>query len=125
MAHRRVRILAGRASAPPNELRAVFDAIHAKHDVPQQFSLGVETAARESAGAPALPATDSTDLAFFTIDPVGSTDRDGAWYRVRHAIADVPAFVPPGGLVDGEARRRPDHLLSRPAYAAALHRDQR
>ena len=128
MAHRRVRILAGRGSAPPNELRAVFDAIHAKHDVPQQFSLDVETAARESAGAPALPATDSTDLAFFTIDPVGSTDldqamhlqRDGAGYRVRYAIADVPAFVPPGGLVDGEARRRGQTIYA-PDRRTPLH----
>ena len=43
MAHRRVRILAAPGSAPPNELRAVFDAIHAKYAVPQQFSADVDT----------------------------------------------------------------------------------
>ena len=31
--------------------------------------------------------------------------RDGG-YRVRYAIADVAAFVPPGGAVDAEAHAR-------------------
>ena len=128
MAHRRVRILAAPDAAPHDALRRVFDAIHARHDVPQQFSPDVEAAARASADAPALPATDSTDLAFFTIDPVGSTDldqamhlqRDGAGYRVRYAIADVPAFVPPGGLVDAQARRRGQTIYA-PDRRTPLH----
>lgn len=60
------------------------------------------------------PTTDLTDLGFITIDPPGSTDldqavhleRDGSGYRVWYAIADVPAFVTPGGAIDREARRR-------------------
>ena len=43
-------------------------------------------------------------MPFLTIDPPGSMDldqavhldRDGDGYRVRYAIADVPAFVGPG-----------------------------
>lgn len=128
MAHRRVRILAAPGSAPPNELRAVFDAIHAKYAVPQQFSADVEAEARASATSPMLPTADYTDLAFFTIDPVGSTDldqamhlqRDGAGHRVRYAIADVPAFVPSGGLVDAEARRRGQTIYA-PDRRTPLH----
>ncbi len=53
-----------------------------------------------------------------TIDPEGSTDLDqavhiarsdggnGSGFVVSYAIADVPLFVPPGGAVDAEARRR-------------------
>ncbi|TXQ90172.1 RNB domain-containing ribonuclease, partial [Escherichia coli] len=33
-------------------------------------------------------------------------ERDGDGYTVRYAIADVPAFVEPGGAIDAEARRR-------------------
>ena len=47
-------------------------------------------------------------------------------YRVRYAIADVPAFVRPGGAVDEEARRaRPDRLLPRHPHPAAPDRAER
>lgn len=57
---------------------------------------------------------DRTDVPFVTLDPAGSTDLDqamflqatGSGYRVRYAIADVPAFVAPGGPLDQETRRR-------------------
>ncbi|MHA7275084.1 RNB domain-containing ribonuclease [Arthrobacter sp. HLT1-21] len=60
------------------------------------------------------PATDLSELGFITIDPPGSTDldqavhleRNGSGYRIWYAIADVPAFVTPGGAIDREARRR-------------------
>ena len=60
------------------------------------------------------PERDETAVPFITIDPPGSMDldqamhieRDGEGYRVRYAIADVPAFVRAGGAVDVEARRR-------------------
>ena len=128
MAHRRVRILPAPDRAPHDELRDVFDAIHAKYRVPQQFPEDVEAAARASAVAPDRPTVDSTDIDFFTIDPVGSTDldqamhlqRDGDGYRVRYAIADVPAFVPPGGPVDGEARRRGQTIYA-PDRRTPLH----
>lgn len=61
-----------------------------------------------------LPEPDSTEIPFITIDPAGATDldqalhlaRDGAGYTVWYAIADVPAFVEPGGAIDTEARKR-------------------
>jgi exoribonuclease R len=61
-----------------------------------------------------MPDAQLLDLPFLTIDPAGAKDLDqamhleraGHGYRVRYAIADVPAFVAPGGAVDDEARRR-------------------
>ena len=55
------------------------------------------------------------------MDPPGSTDldqafaieRDGGGWRVFYAIADVPAFVPPGGAIDAEA-----HVRGQTIYAA-------
>jgi exoribonuclease R len=69
----------------------------------------------EAARPPRLPSYDATDIPFFTIDPPTSTDLDQAMhlarrekggYRVRYAIADVAAFVAPGGVLDAEAHRR-------------------
>lgn len=60
------------------------------------------------------PRADRTDLPLVTIDPPGATDLDqavhvarrGAGWRVHYAIADVAAFVAPGGPLDAEAHRR-------------------
>jgi VacB/RNase II family 3'-5' exoribonuclease len=57
---------------------------------------------------------DATDLPFVTIDPPGAKDLDqamliertAAGFRVHYAIADLAAFVSPGGPLDREARRR-------------------
>ncbi|MFI5612318.1 RNB domain-containing ribonuclease [Amycolatopsis sp. NPDC051903] len=57
---------------------------------------------------------DATALPFVTIDPPGAKDLDQAMvvertargFRVHYAIADLGAFVPPGGALDHEARRR-------------------
>ena len=85
-------------------------------------SVGRSTCWKANCGAPG-PAgwsqtncskRDETAVPFITIDPPTSKDldqamaidRDGAGYRVRYAIADVPAFVRAGGAVDAEARRR-------------------
>jgi len=54
------------------------------------------------------------DTPFVTIDPPGSRDLDqalhierrGDGHRVRYAIADVAAFVAPGGAIDREAHAR-------------------
>ena len=84
-------------------------------NVPTVFSDDVLAEARAAARAAVtaqLP--DMTDVPLFTIDPSGSMDldqamhleRDGSGYRVRYAIADVPAFVRPGGAIDQEAHRR-------------------
>ena len=66
------------------------------------------------ARAPRMPDLDRTDLALFTLDPVGSRDLDQAvalerrpaGYRVHYAIADVAAFVTAASALDAEAHRR-------------------
>jgi exoribonuclease R len=95
-------------------LAARFDAIRAELKVPEAFAPEVEAEAKLAADAPELPQRDETALPFLTIDPPGSMDLDqalhieraGDGYRVRYAIADVPAFVRAGGAVDAETRRR-------------------
>ena len=70
--------------------------------------------AEAAARAPKMPDLDRTDLPLFTLDPEGSRDLDQAvaierrpaGYRVHYAIADVAAFVTPGGALDAEAHRR-------------------
>ncbi|MDQ2755062.1 MAG: RNB domain-containing ribonuclease, partial [Actinomycetota bacterium] len=72
-----------------------------------------------------------THVPFCTIDPLGSMDldqalhieRSGDGYRVRYAIADVPAFVVPGGAVDAEARSRAVTVYA-PDQRAPLHPPQ-
>lgn len=58
---------------------------------------------------------DATAIPLVTIDPPGAKDldqavcverRQGGGFRVHYAIADVGAFVLPGGAVDAEARSR-------------------
>lgn len=83
-----------------------------------EFPAEVEAEAAAAARAPRLPDLDKTDLPFVTIDPPGAMDldqamhleRDGDGYVVHYAIADVGAFVTPGGAVDAEARRRGESM---------------
>ncbi|MDT0215422.1 RNB domain-containing ribonuclease [Rothia sp. ARF10] len=96
-------------------LLARFAAIRAELGLDEEFPPEVTAEAERAAVQPVdLPERDETAVPFFTIDPASSMDldqamhleRDGDGYRVRYAIADVPAFVTPGGAVDTEARRR-------------------
>ncbi|WP_042369560.1 RNB domain-containing ribonuclease [Streptacidiphilus neutrinimicus] len=75
---------------------------------------------------------DATDLPLFTIDPPDSRDLDqamhlerlpGGGYRVHYAIADVAAWVRPGGAIDAEARRRVETLYF-PDIRVPLHPQQ-
>lgn len=83
-------------------------------DLPRAFPPEVQAEAEAIAAIAPLPELDRTDVEFVTIDPLGATDldqalflaREGDGYRVLYAIADVPAFVEPGGAIDAEARRR-------------------
>ena len=128
MAQRRVRLQQARDHVRADGLARVFDAIRAELDVPQTFPEQVLAAADEAAAHPDLPHADRTDVPFCTIDPAGSTDldqamhlqRDGSGYRLRYAIADLPAFVTPGGPVDAEARRRGQTLYA-PDARTPLH----
>jgi len=128
MVHGRVRLTGHDDSAPSGPLDEAFAVIREEAGVPGEFPPDVLAAAAASAREPALPAHDLTDLPFFTIDPAGATDldqamhleADGDGFRVRYAIADVPAFVPPAGPVDAEARRRGQTIYS-PDRRTPLH----
>ena len=101
-----------------DSLRRRFAAIRVELEVPGEFPGEVLADAAEAAGRADLPQRDETAVPFLTIDPPGSMDLDqamhiesvdtahGAGFRVRYAIADVPAFVKPNGPMDREARRR-------------------
>jgi exoribonuclease R len=94
--------------------------------LPAEFPPGV--LAEAEAVTPDLSAPDRTDVPFLTIDPPGSTDLDQAMalsrtdagYQVLYAIADVAAFVRPGGAVDAEAHRRGETLYA-PDGRTPLH----
>ena len=65
-------------------------------------------------GAARSARLDARDLDLVTVDPPGTRDLDqafhaertGTGYRVHYAIADVAAFVAPGGALDREAFAR-------------------
>jgi exoribonuclease R len=101
----------GAAEAP---LRAALRELRTTLDVPDGFPAAVLAEAEAAAKAPRLPEEDATDIPFFTVDPPTSVDLDQAMhlarraggFRVHYAIADVAAFVTPGGVLDSEAHRR-------------------
>jgi exoribonuclease R len=101
-------------------LSAVFAQVRAELEVREEFPQPVLAEALAAVASPVLPERDETALELVTIDPPGSMDLDqalhitratdadgpGAAYRLRYAIADVPAYVAPGGAVDAEVRLR-------------------
>lgn len=111
MPRRHIRV----TGAPEAPLRAALTALRTELGVPDGFPPAVLAEADRAAKAPLLPTTDATDIPFLTIDPPASTDLDqalhlsrrpGGGFRVRYAIADVAAFVVPGGVLDAETHRR-------------------
>lgn len=117
----RSRLVPSRAH---DELVESLRRLRDKLDLPPAFPEEVEAEAqRVVASVPMGPGSklaDLRDLDFLTIDPAGSTDLDQALHIERtpagavlhYAIADVPAFVRPGGAVDDEARRRGQTLYA-------------
>ncbi|WNI27048.1 RNB domain-containing ribonuclease [Streptomyces sp. ITFR-16] len=104
--------MTGAADTP---LRAALRALRTELGLPDGFPPEVLAEAADAARNPELSGhEDATDLPFLTIDPPTSTDLDQAMhlerrphgYRVHYAIADVAAFVRPGGALDTEAHRR-------------------
>ena len=104
---------------PPGTPEADFRAIAWRHRLPREFSK--EAIAEASAPADSLdPAEiarrrDLRGLPFVTLDPATARDHDDAvcvealehgGFRLWVAIADVAHFVPEGGALDVEARRR-------------------
>lgn len=101
-------------AAAQAEVHEALARLRAELDVPAEFPADVLAGADAAVAEPRLPEFDRTDLAFATIDPIGSRDLDQAFhleragdgYIVRYAIADVAAFVRPGGAIDAEAHVR-------------------
>jgi ribonuclease R len=112
---RGARLEIERSLGRPDVARDVVEALLYERGHHRRFPRAVEDLARESARAPDnQPRRDLTDLATFTIDPPTAKDYDdalsveraGDGVRLRVHIADVAAYVPPGGAVDEEAARR-------------------
>ncbi len=107
-----------RVTLPPAvvaEVAPTWQELRDELGLHDQFSPEVVAEAAEAARSPRMPDLDRTGLELFTVDPEGSRDLDqalgierrpGGGYRVHYAIADVAAFVGPGGAVDAEAHRR-------------------
>lgn len=132
---RRARTTVPRLSLPDphDELVARLRAIRDELELPESFPAEVEAEARAAVAAPLE--LDLTGIPFITIDPPTSTDLDqalhleraGDGYLVRYAIADVAAFVEPGGAIDVEARERGQTLYAPdgriPLHPTALSED--
>src|SRR3954463_10423815 len=105
-----------------------FSALRKQLEVPGDFASDALADAAQGIQGLQLPAADATDIAFVTIDPKGSKDLDqaihiaraGDGYLVSYAIADVAAFVPPGGALDAETHRRGETLYF-PDLRVPLH----
>jgi exoribonuclease R len=118
MPRRVVRVAQNIEGADDAMLRAGRDGIRDELGVTIEFPAQVLEEAERAASAPTLPDLDRTDIPFVTIDPPTARDLDqalhierrGTGYRVHYAIADVAAFVAPGGAVDEEAHRRGETL---------------
>lgn len=103
-----------RLTVPSAELVQAFAAVRAELELPAEFPPDALAEAERAAREPSTPDRDLRSVPFVTLDPPGARDLDQAMhieraaggYRVRYAIADVPAFVPAGGAVDREARAR-------------------
>jgi VacB/RNase II family 3'-5' exoribonuclease len=99
-----------------------FARIRSEFDIPVAFPAPVDAEAAAvvkrgpvvPSGAARVERVDARDVPFVTIDPPGSLDLDQAFhaerrangFRVHYAIADVAAFVAPGGALDRESFAR-------------------
>ncbi|MGP3957718.1 RNB domain-containing ribonuclease [Nonomuraea sp. 3N208] len=112
----------------PVKLEDGFERISRELALPGDFPRAVLDEAEWVAEVPRPTGKDLTDVPFVTIDPPGSMDLDQAvhlerlrtGYRVWYAIADVGAFVQPGGIIDAEARSRGETVYL-PAGKVPLH----
>lgn len=124
MPRRRLRVRTARIASELADLRT-------RMQIRTEWPEAVLAAADQAVRAPGRPAYDATALPLFTIDPAESLDLDqamhlerrGHGYRVHYAIADVGAFVTPGGPVDTEARQRVETLYF-PDRRVPLHPPQ-
>lgn len=102
--------------ADGGRLRAGFAALCTDLGLPDSFPR--EVLAEAERATPRVTGPDETGIPLLTIDPAGSMDLDQAMYlerrdggyRVNYAIADVGAWVAPGGAVDAETMKRVETL---------------
>ena len=118
-----------------NALQRALRDVREELELPKEFSDEALAEAERLRATPPVPDNDLTEIPFVTIDPEGSTDLDQALhferhsdgFIVRYAIADVPAFVEPGGALDSEARERGQTLYAAdgriPLHPAAMSED--
>jgi exoribonuclease R len=119
------------------DLSAGIDAIRAEFDIPESHSAdALAEAERSVERGPVLPPdassdwVDATDIEFVAVDPAGARDLDQAFsaerhgdgYRIHYAIADVAAFVAPGGSIEADSLERGVTLYA-PDGRASLHPD--
>lgn len=117
-----------RQSAAQQSLAQALDALSAEFKLPDGFDPQVMTEVDKVIAGHQLPTPDLTALPFITIDPPASQDldqamfleREGCGYVVHYAIADVPSFVPAGGPLDTETRRRGQTIYT-PGNRIPLH----
>ncbi len=88
--------------------------IRKQYRLPDGFPAAVEAEAASAASRSLTGYSDRTALPFMTLDPASATDLDqafaiqasGADSLLHYAIADIGAFVAPGGAIDQEAWAR-------------------
>ncbi|MEV4637416.1 RNB domain-containing ribonuclease [Actinoplanes sp. NPDC049548] len=90
--------------------RIDFSVLRKELELPDAYPAEALAEAEQAVAKP-LPSTDRTDIPFVTVDPATSRDldqamhlssRNGGGFRVRYAIADVAAYVRPGGPLEAE-----------------------
>lgn len=102
------------------QLEAALAALPAALGIDPAYPAAAVAEAERAVADVELPDDDATDLDLVTIDPPGSLDldqalaidRDGGGWIVHYAIADVAAFIAPGGELDAETRRRGQTLYA-------------
>lgn len=112
-------VVAVSAAAPQTSgIGLDFSAVRSEMGLPVEFPAAVLSEVEQTVAQPVLDTSrvDATDLPMVTVDPAGAKDLDqavllrrraaGRGYRIHYAIADVAAFVRPGGALDLDVRRR-------------------
>lgn len=137
MPSRHVRLVPAPAPAAADVVLEALARLRREMEVPDDFPPEVVAEAEEAARRAADGRTtaggpqdrvDLRDLPFVTVDPPGSMDLDqalflertGDGYVVHYAIADVGAFVVPGGALDAEVHERGSTLYA-PDGRTPLH----
>lgn len=103
------------APAAPDDVSSALAALRAEVGLPAMFPQDVLEEAQAAVHQDfSVGRSDRRDIGFVTIDPPGSKDLDqavhveqsGEGYVVHYAIADLGAFVTPGGALDAEVHKR-------------------